>query len=208
MPANPWLDIPLADYEGHMALPEIAQARMLADELENAVRQYEPSSLAIIGCAGGNGFERLIGKTVERIVGIDVNPAYVAAAQARFGAQLATLTLYVADIQNLLPNIMPVELIFAGLIFEYVDLRAAMQNLQRLCVRGGALVAVLQASNEEAKAISPSPYRSLQQLAPAMRLRDPEEVKDAAVEAGFAASTMRCLTLPSGKSFIVMSFGR
>ncbi len=28
---NPWLDIPLADYEGHMSLPSIDQARMIAD---------------------------------------------------------------------------------------------------------------------------------------------------------------------------------
>ena len=42
MIASPWLDIPLSDYEGHMALPEIAQARMLADELERAVRQHTP----------------------------------------------------------------------------------------------------------------------------------------------------------------------
>ena len=63
MVASPWLDIPLADYEGHMALPEIAQARMLADELESAVRQHAPSSVAIIGCSGGNGFVRLIGTT-------------------------------------------------------------------------------------------------------------------------------------------------
>jgi hypothetical protein len=54
MIASPWLDIPLADYEGHMALPEIAQARMLAGELERAVRQHTPSSVAIIGCSGGN----------------------------------------------------------------------------------------------------------------------------------------------------------
>jgi hypothetical protein len=52
MVASPWLDIPLAEYEGHMALPEIAQARMLADELESAVRQHAPSSVAIIGCSG------------------------------------------------------------------------------------------------------------------------------------------------------------
>ena len=164
MIASPWLDIPLADYEGHMSLPEIAQARMLADELERAVRQHTPSSVAIIGCSGGNGFERLIGTTVERIVGIDINPIYVAAAQARFGTQLPKLALYVADIQDALPNIMPMELIFAGLIFEYVDLRATMHNLRRLCAPGGTLVAVLQAPSAEEKAVSPSPYRSLQRL--------------------------------------------
>jgi trans-aconitate methyltransferase len=120
MVASPWLDIPLADHEGHMALSEIAQARMLADELEGAVRQHAPNSAAIIGCSGGNGLERLIGSTVERIVGIDINPTYVAAAQARFGTQLPNLALYVADIQDALPNIAPIEIIFAGLIFEYV----------------------------------------------------------------------------------------
>jgi SAM-dependent methyltransferase len=206
MVASPWLDIPLEDYEGHMALPEIAQARMLADELESAVRQHAPSSVAIIGCSGGNGFERLIGTTVERIVGIDINPTYVAAAQARFGTRLAKLAFYVADIQDALPNIMSMEMIFAGLIFEFVDLRAAMHNLQRLCVPGGTLVAVLQAPSAEA--VSPSPYRSLQRLAPAMQLRDAREVKAAAAEAGFAPATTRNLTLPSGKSFIVLSFHR
>jgi SAM-dependent methyltransferase len=208
MVADPWLDIPLADYEGHMALPEIAQARMLADELESAVRQYAPRSVAIIGCSGGNGFERLIGTTVERIVGIDINPSYVAAAQARFGTQLPKLALYVADIQDALPNITPMELIFAGLIFEYVDLRTAMHNLRRLCTPDGTLVAVLQAPSAEAKAVSPSPYRSLQRLAAAMRLRDAREVEGAAAEVGFAPAATRSLTLPSGKSFIVLSFHR
>jgi hypothetical protein len=33
-------------------------------------------------------------------------------------------------------------------------------------------------------------------------------VKDAAAEAGFAPATTRSLTLPSGKSFIVLSFHR
>jgi len=166
------------------------------------MRQTLPRSLG----SGGNGLERLIGSTVERIVGIDINPTYVAAAQARFGTQLPNLALYVADIQDALPNIAPIEIIFAGLIFEYVNLRAAMHNLRRLRVPGGTLVAVLQAPSAETKAVSPSQYRSLQRLAPAMRLRDRHEVKAAAAEAGIALATTRSLTLPSGKSFVVMSF--
>jgi len=205
---NPWLEIPLSDYEGHMALPEIGQAKMLADELESAVRQRAPRSIAIIGCSGGNGFERLIDTTVERIVGVDINPTYVAEARARFGTQLPNLTFYVADVQDALPNIMPMEMIFAGLIFEYVDLRAAMNNLRWLCAPGGTLVAVLQAPSAEEKAVSPSPYRSLRRLAPVMRLRDVREVKCLAAEVGCALATGRTLTLPSGKSFIVLSFHR
>jgi hypothetical protein len=31
--SNPWLEIPLSDYEGHMATPSIRQAQLLADQL-------------------------------------------------------------------------------------------------------------------------------------------------------------------------------
>ena len=31
---NPWLTIPLEDYESHMALPDVGQAKMLANEFE------------------------------------------------------------------------------------------------------------------------------------------------------------------------------
>jgi hypothetical protein len=52
---NPWLDIPLTDYEGHMSLPSVDQARFLADRFGELVERYTPKSIAIIGCAGGNG---------------------------------------------------------------------------------------------------------------------------------------------------------
>ena len=34
---NPWLEIPLADYEGHMALPGVAQAALLAGRFGDVV---------------------------------------------------------------------------------------------------------------------------------------------------------------------------
>jgi hypothetical protein len=80
---NPWLDIPLGDYEAHMALPAIGQSQLIADELDILVRTYAPSSVAILGCAGGNGFERLIDTSVSRVVGIDINPQYIDVDVAR-----------------------------------------------------------------------------------------------------------------------------
>jgi len=56
---NPWLDIPLQDYERYMSLPEIGQAQMLADQFELLIKRHSPASVALIGCAGGNGLERL-----------------------------------------------------------------------------------------------------------------------------------------------------
>ena len=36
---NPWFEIPLSDYEGHMDSPEVAQATLLADLFEMRVTQ-------------------------------------------------------------------------------------------------------------------------------------------------------------------------
>ena len=51
--SNPWLTIPLEDYEGHMAMPDVGQAKMLANEFEELLKIYAPTSAALIGCAGG-----------------------------------------------------------------------------------------------------------------------------------------------------------
>jgi hypothetical protein len=73
---NPWLEIPLQEYEAHMALPNVGQAPLLAGLLAGTVYRYEPRSVAILGCSGGNGLERILDTQVQRIVGIDINPDY------------------------------------------------------------------------------------------------------------------------------------
>ena len=205
---NPWLSIPLAEYEGHMALPEIGQAEVLAAELEFVVRQYSPKSVAVIGCAGGNGLDRLVESGVERIVGIDINPAYVETVRRRFGSRIPGLELHVADIQSMLPQIAPVDLIFAALILEYVDVPMTMRSFQKLCAPDGALVVILQSASPNVEKTSPSPYKSIQLLAPAMRLLDQGHVQERAIAAGFSLASSRVVSLRSGKDFVVLCFGK
>ncbi len=40
--SNPWLNIPLDDYEGHMSLPAVGQAQMLAEQLDRALARWAP----------------------------------------------------------------------------------------------------------------------------------------------------------------------
>jgi hypothetical protein len=118
---NPWLEIPLADYEGHMALPYVDQARMLAEAFESLLREYRPASVAVIGCAGGNGFERISPVQTKRVVGLDLNPEYITAARNRFNGFFESLELIAGDVQGAAVAFAPVQLIFAGLVFEYVN---------------------------------------------------------------------------------------
>jgi ubiquinone/menaquinone biosynthesis C-methylase UbiE len=203
---NPWLDIPLADYESHMALPEIGQAHMLADELEFAVRRHSPNSLAVVGCSGGNGFDRLVGSMVHRIVGIDINAAYIEAARSRFALLIPRLELYVADVQSLPLNLEPVDMLFAALILEYVDAGMAIHSFKRLCRPGGALVVILQVAASNPVPVSPSPYQAIQSLAQVMWLLDPIYVQKIAGAVGFSLTSSRPVNLKSGKEFAVLSF--
>ena len=203
---SPWLDIPLADYEAHMALPSVAQSVLMSDQLDYVVRTYSPRSVAILGCAGGNGFDRLIGTGVNRLVGIDLNPEYIDAARRRYAGIIGMLELHIADIQTSTSLFEPVELIYAALVLEYVDLALTLDALRCHCKPNGILAVLFQLPHATMAEVSPSPYSSLQLLAPNMRLVAPQELQRQATRAGFVLEQSRTISSPGGKHFCVAEF--
>jgi len=201
-----WLGIPLSDYEQHMSLPSVGQAQMLASELAAAVAAHAARSVAVVGCAGGNGFERLASLPLERVVGIDINPAFIEAARSRHARVVRGLELHAADIESAPLEIAPVDLVFAGLVLEYVDVARAMHALRALCAVGAHLVCLLQLPSRSLPAVSDSPYASLQVLGDAMRLHQPAAVTEIGAAAGFTLESERRIVLPSGKEFSVLTF--
>jgi len=202
---NPWLEIPLSDYESHMSLPTIAQAEMLAAQFSNALLQFSPESVAVIGCAGGNGFDR-IPSTTKRVIGVDINPSYIASASSRYLGRIAGLEFHVADIQACPLQFDPVELIYAALVFEYVSLPAALGNLSRVCRPGARLVSVLQLPSAHVHGVSQSRYQSVQVLAPLMRLIPPGDLAECAASSGFTLESEKTLALESGKEFSIQVY--
>jgi trans-aconitate methyltransferase len=203
---NPWLAIPLADYEAHMALPEVGQAELLANVLADAVRVHAPRSVALLGCAGGNGFDRVPAGT--RLVGVDLNPDYVAAARVRHGAR-AGIELHVGDVTADELRFAPVELAYAGLLFEYVEPAVALRRLaDKLLLPSGTLVAVLQLPSAAQAEVTPSPYTSLAALAPSMRLVPPAALTRAASAEGYASIGGDVVTASGGKRFAVQTYRR
>ena len=203
---NPWLDIPLADYEAHMALPGVGQAPLLADVLAAALRELAPSSVAVLGCAGGNAFDRISPST--RVVAIDINPEYLERLRQRFAAALPRLEVIAADLVADDISTAPVDLVFAGLVFEYVDAGRALDRARELLLANGALVGVLQAPSATNPAVTPSPFTSLGKLANAMRLVAPSELAALAAERGFRQKSEQTLQASGGKELIVQRFHR
>jgi SAM-dependent methyltransferase len=203
---NPWLSIPLSDYEGHMALPAVDQSRMLADEMEKLLQAHRPHALAVIGCAGGNGFERIDARQTPRVVGVDINPDYLACAQRRFDGVYRSLELICSDVQSGPLTFAPVDLMFAGLIFEYVDVSATLANLTA-CLRPGGILAVLVQLPAAGKAaVTATPFVSLAALSAIIRLTPPEEVIGAARSVALSLSAMQRIELSTGKRFQMIEF--
>ena len=203
---NPWLDIPLDDYEGHMSLPSVGQSGMLGDQFERLIQQHSPASVAIMGCAGGNGLDRIVPGGPQRIVAVDINPRYIMETGDRYARRLPGLELYCGDIQSESLNFAPVDFAYAALILEYVDLPSSLATLRRNLRVGGALAVLLQLPHAALAPVSSSRYASLGALAPALELVPPARLRETAAATGFGAQTSGTIRLPSGKEFWLGTF--
>src|SRR5215831_5318475 len=163
--SNPWLSIPLKDYEGHMSSPGVQQLRALAELFKRALDYCVPESVAVLGVAGGNGLEQIDGAATKRIVGVDINQSYLDEVQRRFGSgRLAGLELYCRDLGERDLSVAPVALVHAALIFEHVGLGPAPENALSLVVPEGHLSVVLQLPSDEEQGVTSTSYTSMQAL--------------------------------------------
>lgn len=200
---NPWLSIPLDDYEAHMALPEVGQAKALASDLGLLLQRYRPASLALLGCAGGNGLERVDPAVTRRVVAVDINPDYVSVTRRRFEQMFDEFEPIVCDISAMeKAPFAPVDLIFAGLLLEYVALEPALRFIRSGLKSGGMFGCVIQQESESIPRVSPSPFASLAVLASAMRIVSPQDIADAAARCDLRIVETRTLQMPNGKLFV------
>lgn len=198
---NPWLHIPLAEYEAHMALPQVAQARMLALQMVRFAEETRPHSLAVAGVAGGNGLEALSPGITRRVVAIDVNPDYLAACEKRHAVRFEQFEAVEHDLSLGMPAMPPVDAIFAGLVLEYVDVKTFYASLTAALKPGGHFAAVLQLPSPELPEVSETPYTSLQALETAFRHVKPDELDILLTAQGFILVKSEETSLPSGKTF-------
>jgi len=199
--SHPWLEIPIADYEGHMGLASVGQAQLLSNLLLRTVAQVRPRSLAVLGVAGGNGLEAVQGTSVQRLVALDFNPDYLALCTQRFARAFAEFEPVLHDLSAGPPRIAPVECVFAGLLLEYLCVERFCDYLPSLLTEDGALAVVLQLPSPTLPEVSASPYQSLNRLASAIRFVDPQSLHGVLVAGGLARIASEQCNLESGKSF-------
>ena len=93
------------------------------------------------------------------------------------------------------------DLVYAALIFEYLDPEVLLRNIRKSLLEKGILIVVLQMPDAGMPAVSKTFYKSLEKLTPVMNLQEPDRFKETAAENRFLLLSEQTLHLKSGKRF-------
>jgi ubiquinone/menaquinone biosynthesis C-methylase UbiE len=204
MDANPWLQIPIEDYERHMSA--VGQSALLRKTFARVYAERRPRRLAVLGCTSGIDLQNVDVRLTETVVGVDINPRYLEAARLRLGALGQRLHLVQGDVLEV--ELPPVEfdLVHVALLLEYVDPRRLFARVRRWLAPDGVCSVVTQEPNPSISPVSKTAYASLELLADRMVLRTASEVAKIAETAGLHLLDQRPFRLPTGKAFAHSTF--
>ena len=202
---NPWLSIPLEDYEGHMGSAAVQQLTALSELFRQTLKRYRPESVAVLGVAGGNGLEHIDSTVTKRVIGVDINQRYLDEVRRRFEA-LPGLELYCRDLAEGDMRLPQVSLVYAALIFEHVGIGRALDNALSLVEPWGTFCVVLQLPSTSEPGVGTTSYGSMQMLKQDFALVDRGELQDVLTQKGFRLVEQGQRTLPGGKAFWLGAF--
>jgi len=57
--ANPWIYLPLDDYEQHMQHKDVGQSQLLNYLTNKYLQKHNPENILFLGISGGNGLEHI-----------------------------------------------------------------------------------------------------------------------------------------------------
>ncbi len=181
----------------------VLQLQFLSRVFGEILDRYRPRSLAVPGCTTGNGFEHIDPRITRRVIGIDINPDYLALLQSRFGGRIPGLKLECSDIALCEQQPGSFDLIHCALVFEYVDPRIVISKAAEWLEPGGHLSVILQLASPGDENVTPTKFKSLRLLGTVMRVVPPDDLNRVAAEVGFSELESRVETLESGKQFHV-----
>jgi SAM-dependent methyltransferase len=205
---NPWLDIPEADYLGHMSSPMVNQRPVLSRLLGDALELIRPRAALVLGCSTGNGLEHVNPDVTSRVTVVDINPAYLRRLGERFPNPGYELDVRCADLADIVLEPEAFDLVHAGLVLEYVEWRPVLPRVAKALRPRGVLSVVLQLPSVSSPAVTPTAFTSVRSLESVFHFVDPGALVEAASGAGLTPSDRRTEPLAAGKAFEVLLFVR
>ncbi len=206
-PHNPWLSIPAVDYEAHMGSAGTKQLGLLADLFERTIKSFHPKSLMVLGCATGNGFDRIDPGRLDRLVALDINPEYTDIVRQRHAATIPNLEIVNKDVCECEFTEHSFDLIWCGLFFEHVDPTVVLPKIKKWLIPSGLLATVIQLPAESG-VVSSTGVESIKLLAKSTRLVESEALGTITKDLGFSQLESDSVSIEGGKSFKFLVYRR
>lgn len=204
---NPWEEISLSDYENHMSLDSVKQLQAMNEMMKKQFEAYPITTAMVFGIAGGNGLEHVNQGKYNKIYGIDINEAYLAAVKERYSELGDTLECRRIDIIGETDRLPEAELVIANLFIEYVGYEAFKKGV----VKSGAkyVSCIIQINTDEKTWVSASPYlHAFDGLNAVHHQMEEKALAKAMSEIGYRLLKTDEYLLPNGKKLIMLDFER
>jgi SAM-dependent methyltransferase len=202
---NPWLQIPLEDYERHMSHRLVGQSILLNSLTKKYLDEIRPETAVFLGIAGGNGLEHINGNITRNVYGIDINPDYLDSTVKRYKNRIPSLRVMNIDITQNTETICRADFIWAALVLEYTGIDKTLEFGAKNIRKGGHFIISIQANNNQ-QSVSPTGIDSIKRAGEIFSVVCPEELLTKAEEAGHRLIVREENSLPNGKSLITFHF--
>ena len=203
---NPRLEIPEADYVGHMSSPAVGQRPVLGRLLGEVLEATRPEAVLVLGGSTGNGLEYVDPDATSRVVVIDINPKYLLHLRESFSNSRFELGIRCGDVADVDLEHEAYDLVHAGLILEYVEWPVLLPRIAASLRPGGVFSVILQLPSASSAAVTPTEFTSLKALESLFQFVEPAVLAESARDQGLRLSARHTASLPSGKSFAVLRF--
>jgi hypothetical protein len=203
---NVWNNIPLEDYELHMQHETVGQLDLLSDLTKKYLEKLNPDIVMFLGIAGGNGLEHIDNEVTSQVYGIDINQSYLDETKKRFKDKIPNLTLLNIDISSRAKEeITKANLIWAALIFEYVETDTCFEFINNNIQENGYLVVTIQ-ENNGVTSVSQTGIETIKSAGQIFRIVSESELLSSADKFGLSKIDFEENILPNKKSLKTYTF--
>jgi len=205
---NVWNSIPLQDYELHMQHETVGQLQLLSELTNKYLERVKPNIVIFLGIAGGNGLEHIDNGVTRQVYGIDINQNYLHETKERFKNRIRNLHLINIDISSgEKEKVTKASLIWAALIFEYVETDACFEFINNNIQDNGYLIVTIQ-DNNGLSSVSKTGIESIKSAGKIFKQISEHELLSGAAKIGFYKVDFEENLLPNGKSLKTYMFGK
>lgn len=201
---NPWEEIPLSDYENHMKLESVQQLQTMNKMMLRQFSLCDTDTVMILGVAGGNGLEHVVGRGFKRVYGVDINPDYLRQCKERYPQLDSILECVCTDLTSPDLELPHANMLIANLLIEYIGYECFCRTVAQ--VRPAYVSCVIQINVDDGF-VSDSPYLHVfDGLERVHHQMQEEELVSSMQAIGYRLTDKAEESLPNGKKLVEMDF--